>query len=65
MESWGQSVVYLHGFTSRGRTGHYIGLKWYRCPVFTTTLANPRINANGVTTSCGLYLTCRGEKYIH
>ncbi len=32
--------------------------------LFTTMLTDPRINTYFVTTSCGLFLTCRGDKYL-
>jgi hypothetical protein len=33
--------------------------------LFATMLTGPRINTGVVTPSGGLFLTCRGEKYIH
>jgi hypothetical protein len=32
--------------------------------LFATMLTGPRINADDITPSCGLFLTCRGEKYV-
>jgi hypothetical protein len=32
--------------------------------LFATMLTDPRMNADDVTPSCGLFLTCRGKKYL-
>jgi hypothetical protein len=37
---------------------------FFKLIVFATMLAGPRINAGDKTSSCGLFLTCRGEKYV-
>jgi hypothetical protein len=32
--------------------------------MFATMLTGPRISADDITPSSGLFLTCRGEKYV-
>jgi hypothetical protein len=34
------------------------------CKLLATVLTGPRINTDDVTLSNGLFLTCRGEKYV-
>jgi hypothetical protein len=57
-----QNAQYHHFLLMGGGGG--FGIQMTTKVVYITMLTGPRIDAGAVTSSGGLFLTCRGEKYV-